>query len=92
MKTDFTKSSWKAEPSANDVDWLVQDEDHNSILITLEYGLAGEYQDYEKAEVHAKLCAAAPDMLVALMSVWEYLKAIKVDYPMVERAIQKAEL
>ena len=75
MKSQNAQRKWEAQPSANDVDWLIQ-ENETTILITLEDGKSYEYQDIEKAEKTAKLAAAAPELLDALELANDVLKMI----------------
>ena len=71
-----TNEIWRAEESANDVDYLVQNQSGDSILITLEYGKGRNYQNKDEAHRIAKLAASAPDLLQALILANDVLKII----------------
>jgi hypothetical protein len=78
-----TPGPWKAVTYSGEFD---------QPLVTSNDGFIARLNSFSNRqhEANAKLIAAAPEMLEALQAVWDYLKLIKTDYPMVERAIKKA--
>lgn len=82
MNTKHTKGQWAYAQSANNVDFLIHsDSAILPIAATCEEGVAERYRDLEQAEANAKLIAAAPTMLDALIEAQRLLEIVRKYMP-----------